>query len=436
MRQRNEGQALGAQPDKERPNRAAQIVGQDAESGGPACMPTAAVGLGVPLWLLVLVTLSGTMAMHIFVPALPVAGTALHAPAASMQQTITWYVIGLAAGQLVYGPVSDAWGRRPALLLGLGLYLSASVVALCAPSLPWLLGARLVQALGGAAGITLGRAIVRDIAPPDRVTKDLALLNLLTLVGPGLAPIVGSYLAEHLGWRSIYLFLVCMGAAMVLCTWRMLPETNLQRRSMALGSIARDYRSLLGTPRFAGFMLGGACSTTALYPYLATAPYIVHEQLGYPIAMVGWFAAITIVGASLGTMVTRRLGGRYTAERFLFVGGLIGLSMAALLLAVQLAGLLNGPALAAITLVMTFGAGLASPAALARALTSVPWLTGAAAGLYGFGQMAMGALGTKLVGYGQDPAVACAVAQIGILSLALCSYRFAAAHPVRQAPGR
>ncbi|MDR3004965.1 MAG: hypothetical protein LBV14_12105, partial [Acidovorax sp.] len=99
MRQRNEGQALGAQPDKERPNRAAQIVGQDAESGGPACVPAAAVGLGVPLWLLVLVTLSGTMAMHIFVPALPVAGTALHAPAASMQQTITWYVIGLAAGQ-------------------------------------------------------------------------------------------------------------------------------------------------------------------------------------------------------------------------------------------------------------------------------------------------------------------------------------------------
>lgn len=389
--------------------------------------------MGVPLWLLVLVTLSGTMAMHIFVPALPVAGAALQAEPASMQQTITWYVIGLALGQLVYGPVSDAWGRRPALLLGLGLYLSASVVALCAPSLPWLLGARLVQALGGAAGITLGRAIVRDIAAPDRVTKDLALLNLLTLVGPGLAPIVGSYLAEHLGWRSIYLFLVCMGSAMVWCTWRMLPETNRQRRPMAVGGIARDYRSLLGTPRFAGFMLGGACSTTALYPYLATAPYIVHGQLGYPIAMVGWFAALTIVGASLGTLVTRRLGGRYAAERFLFVGGGISLSMAALLLLVQLAGWLDGPMLAGITLVMTFGAGLSSPAALARALLAVPWLTGAAAGLYGFAQMAMGALGTLLVGYGQDPAIACALTQMGMLALALGCYRWAAAHPVRQA---
>ncbi|MDH0050116.1 multidrug effflux MFS transporter [Comamonas terrigena] len=386
--------------------------------------------LTAPLWLLVLVTLSGTMAMHIFVPALPVAGSALHAPAASMQQTITLYVIGLALGQLVYGPVSDTWGRRPALLVGLGLYLSASVVALCAPTLEWLLAARLVQALGGAAGITLGRAIVRDIAPPERVTKDLALLNLLTLVGPGLAPIVGSYLAEHFGWRAIYLFLVGMGVAMVLCTWRMLPETNRQRRPLAIAGIARDYRTLLCTPRFAGFMLGGACSTTALYPYLATAPYIVHGQLGYPIAMVGWFAAATIVGASLGTLVTRRLAGRYPAERFLYVGGGIGLTMAFALLVVQLAGWLNGPILVAVTLVMTLGAGMSSPAALSRGLSAVPWLTGSAAGLYGFGQMAMGALGTKLVGYGDNPVVACAVTQICIIGLALASYRFAASQPV------
>ena len=177
-------------------------------------------------------------------------------------------------------------------------------------------------------------------------------------------------------------------------------------------------------------MLGGACSTTALYPYLATAPYIVHEQLGYPIAMVGWFAAATIVGASLGTLVTRRLAGRYPAERFLYVGGGIGLSMAFALLVVQLAGWLNGPILVAVTLVMTLGAGMSSPAALSRGLSAVPWLTGSAAGLYGFGQMAMGALGTKLVGYGDNPAVACAVTQICIIGLALASYRFAASQPV------
>jgi len=379
-----------------------------------------------PMWLLVLVTLSGTMAMHIFVPALPIAGAALGAAPAGMQQTITLYVLGLALGQLVYGPLSDTLGRRPTLLVGLGLYLSASVLALCAPSLQWLVVARLLQALGGAAGITLGRAIVRDTSAPDRVTKDLALLNLLTLVGPGLAPVVGAYLADHFGWRAIYLFLVGMGCIMLGCAWRLLPETHVLRRPLAVKAIALDYRRLLEQPRFVAFMLGGACSSTALYPYLATSSYIVHEQLGLPISDVGWFAASTIVGASLGTLATRRLAGRLPNAYFLYAGAGLGLAMATLLLLVQLMGWLTAPWLLAITITMTFGAGLASPAALSSALSCAPGLVGAAAGLYGFGQMAMGAIGTQLVGYGSVPAVACAVTQMCITGLALASYRFAA----------
>lgn len=392
----------------------------------------AGASVQAPLWVLVLVTLSGTMAMHIFVPALPVAGEALGAEPSGMQQTITLYVIGLALGQLIYGPVSDTWGRRPALLVGLSLYFSASVLALFAPSLQWLVAARLLQALGGAAGITLGRAIVRDIAPPDRVTRDLALLNLLTLVGPGLSPIVGAYLADHFGWRAIYVFLVCIGSAMLFCAWKLLPETNLNRRPLAITRIALDYGSLLANPRFAAFMLGGACSSTALYPYLATAPYIVHEQLGVPIRYVGWFAASTIVGAGLGTFLTRKLAGRWPAERFLYIGSGLGLGLATLFLCIQALGWLSAPLLLALMVVMTFGAGMASPAALSRALgATTPALAGTAAGLYGFAQMAMGAVGTMLVGFGEVPALACAVTQICITGLALSSYRFAAACPVK-----
>lgn len=392
----------------------------------------AGASVQAPLWVLVLVTLSGTMTMHIFVPALPVAGEALGAEPSGMQQTITLYVIGLALGQLIYGPVSDTWGRRPALLVGLSLYFSASVLALFAPSLQWLVAARLLQALGGAAGITLGRAIVRDIAPPDRVTRDLALLNLLTLVGPGLSPIVGAYLADHFGWRAIYVFLVCIGSAMLFCAWKLLPETNLNRRPLAITRIALDYGSLLANPRFAAFMLGGACSSTALYPYLATAPYIVHEQLGLPIRYVGWFAASTIVGAGLGTFLTRKLAGRWPAERFLYIGSGLGLGLATLFLCIQALGWLSAPLLLALMVVMTFGAGMASPAALSRALgATTPALAGTAAGLYGFAQMAMGAVGTMLVGFGEVPALACAVTQICITGLALSSYRFAAACPVK-----
>lgn len=378
-----------------------------------------------PMWLLVLVTLSGTMAMHIFVPALPLAGVDLRASPAGMQQTITYYVLGLAFGQLIYGPVSDTIGRRPTLLAGLGLYLCASIVALFAPSLEWLLAARMAQALGGAAGITLGRSIVRDTAAPERVTSDLALLNLLTLVGPGLSPIVGSFLADQFGWRAIYVFLVGIASLMVYCAWRMLPETNPQRQSLEVVKIARDYGRLLGSRRYLGFMLGGACSTTALYPYLATSAYIVHGQLGLPVWQIGWFASVTIVGASLGTMITRRLAGSVRPEIFLNTGAGLSLAMAVLLLLVQLGGWLDAPLLIGITFMLTVGAGLASPAALSRSISAVPGLTGAAAGLYGCGQMAMGALGTKLVGYGSNPTIACAVVQILITCTALGAYRVA-----------
>lgn len=383
-----------------------------------------------PLWLLVLVTLSGTTAMHIFMPALPLAGSDLQASPASMQQTITLYILGLAFGQLIYGPISDTIGRRPTLLVGLAIYLVSSIFALMAPTLEWLLIARLAQALGGAAGITLGRAIVRDTSTPERATKDLALLNLLTLVGPGLAPVLGSFLAEHFGWRAIYVFLVAIASVMVLCAWRLLPETHHQRSPLAFGRIARDYGQLLGNRRFVGFMVGGGCSSTALYPYLATSPYIVHGQLNLAISQIGWFAAVTIAGASVGSMLTRRLVGLLRLEIFLFLGAGLGLTMAVTLLGVQSMGWLTAPLLVAITFTLTMGSGMASPAALARALSVTPELTGSAAGLYGFNQMAMGALGTKLVGYGSDPAIACAWVQILLLVVTLIAFRVAVAKPV------
>ena len=364
---------------------------------------------GAPLWLLVLVTLSGTMAMHIFVPALPVAGAALGASPSSMQQTITLYVLGLAFGQLIYGPISDAAGRRPALLAGLAMYLTASVAALLADSVAVLSAARLMQAIGGAAGLSLGRAIVRDTAGPGRITKDLALLNLLALVGPGLSPVLGAYLAGHFGWRAIYVFLVAFGcAALLLAAWR-LPETNHQRRPLQLGSIAGGYFVLLRHRRFACFALGGALSTTLLYPYLATVAYIVHEQLGLPIHTVGWFAAVTIAGAGLGTLLTRRLS--TPIQSFLAIGAGLQIAMATVFAAVYVLGALNTGWLVAVTVFMAMGAGMASPAAMTGALNAMPSLSGSAAGVYGFSQMAVGALCTYLVGFGEDPALSCALTQ-------------------------
>ena len=175
-----------------------------------------------PLWLLALITFSGTLGMHIFVPGLPYAAKDLGASIGEMQMTVSLYILGLALGQLVYGPVSDRFGRRPTLMVGLALYTAAGLAAALAPHAQALIAARLFQAFGGCAGMVLGRAIVRDTSAPEHAARRIALLSVVVSAGPGAAPLVGAALASLLGWRSIFYALCILGITNFLCCWRLL----------------------------------------------------------------------------------------------------------------------------------------------------------------------------------------------------------------------
>ena len=153
----------------------------------------------VPLWLLGLFTLSGTLGMHIFVPALPAAAKDLHATPAALELTISLYILGLAVGQLVYGPASDRFGRRPTLLVGLSIFTIASVAALFAPDTNTLILARFFQAIGGCSGLVLARAIIRDTSQAHEAARRLALTNLLVTAGPAVAPLIGGGAQRPLG---------------------------------------------------------------------------------------------------------------------------------------------------------------------------------------------------------------------------------------------
>ena len=182
--------------------------------------------MSAPLWLLTLITFSGTLAMHIFVPALPEAARDLGASVGGMQMTVSVYIMGLAVGQLAYGPLSDRFGRRPVLMAGLTLYALAGLAAAFAPDVHSLIVARLLQALGGCAGLVIGRAIVRDTALPQEAARRLAMMNLMVAIGPGAAPLVGGALASSLGWRSIFFALALLGIVNLLFSWRLLPESK------------------------------------------------------------------------------------------------------------------------------------------------------------------------------------------------------------------
>src|ERR1700684_1149333 len=164
-----------------------------------------------PFLLLVALTACGTMGMHVIIPALPATARALHMSISTTQLTITLYLVGLAFGQLFYGPVSDRFGRRPVLLVGLTLFTAASVLTACAPNAGVLIGSRILQSIGGCAGLVLGRAAVRDAATPDKAAGQLAMLTLVMSVVPALAPAVGGYLTAYVHWRGRYVVFGAMG---------------------------------------------------------------------------------------------------------------------------------------------------------------------------------------------------------------------------------
>jgi DHA1 family bicyclomycin/chloramphenicol resistance-like MFS transporter len=362
----------------------------------------------VPLWLLGLFTFTGPVGMHIFVPALPAAGKDLHATPAALELTISLYILGLAVGQLVYGPASDRFGRRPALLVGLLIFTLASVAALFAPDTHTLIIARFFQALGGCSGLALARAIIRDTSQAHEAARRLALTNLLVTAGPAVAPLIGAALSSFWGWRTILMGLSALGAANFVLAWRILPETRPEARLASASRYARDYFGLIRSRQFLGYAIGGACATTSLYAFIACAPFIFVDRLHVPSASVGLYLALLVSGLWLGSLLASRLIGRFSLVRFLVVANALSVVAAAAFLAMVIADRATLVRMVGTMFAFSVGVGAAAPAALVQAISVNPRVTGTASGLYGSIQMAVGAALVALVGLGADPALASA----------------------------
>ncbi|PWR25619.1 multidrug effflux MFS transporter [Zavarzinia aquatilis] len=380
---------------------------------------------GTPLWLLALLTFSGTLAMHIFVPALPRAGGELGASPSTMQLTISLYILGLAFGQLFYGPLADRLGRRPVLMAGLVLYTLAGLGAALAPDAEALIAARLFQALGGCAGLVLGRAIVRDLSTGSDAARRMALMNLMVVIGPGVAPLVGGLLSEAVGWRAVLWSLCGLGLTNLVLSWRLLPEPPRAAAGDA-AQVLRNYLGLLRSPAFLGYALGGACATTSMYAYVAAAPYIYVHELGRPDVEVGIYLALLIFGIWTGSILASFLATRIAPRRMLAYGNGLSLLAAVAALGMVLAGAVTVPALVGLMFCFTFGMGVASPAAMTQAVSVDPRAVASASGLYGFVQMAVGALCSALAGVGSSPVLAATIVLSVAGVVAQVSFRLAA----------
>jgi DHA1 family bicyclomycin/chloramphenicol resistance-like MFS transporter len=349
-----------------------------------------------PFALIVAITACGTLGMHLIIPALPDTAQALRVSPAAIQLSITLYLIGLAVGQLVYGPISDRFGRRPVLLVGLGLFTLAGIATTVAPNAWLLVVARILQSIGACAGLVLGRAIVRDSATPDRAAAQLAMLTLVMSAAPAIAPVLGGYATAWFGWRAAFALLAIVGGVTLVLAVLLLPETGAvqssSRASMLLGSLR-----LLRSRAFRGYIIGGACTTTSFYAFMAASPFILVDLLHEPTERVGLYYLLLMAGVAAGSLTANRVAGRIRPAVALRIANSIAILGAACFMAADLSGVLTVVTVIAPVVVFMVGAGMASPFALSGAVSVNPHAIGSASGLYGFTQMAYGALCTIVV---------------------------------------
>ena len=358
-----------------------------------------------PYVILVAISAVGPLALNIFVPSMPGLQGEFGVSYGVVQLTLTLYIIGMAVCQLGYGPLSDRFGRRPVLLAGMALFVVASVLAAFATSISMLIAARLLQAIGGASGLVLSRAIVRDLYDRDRSASVLGYITMAFVVAPMLAPTVGGLLDQVAGWRAIFVLLALLGAVALAATWIKLPETNRNLApAIRLAGLATGYMSLLRMPSYLayGFTLG--FSSAVFFAFVAGAPYVMVVVLGFqPLDYGLWFIMVSL-GYMFGNFLSGRYSQRLGTDRMVTIGNLFTLAAGLAGLGAALAGAISPLTLFLPMLFAALGNGLTIPNATAGAISVNASMVGTAAGLAGFLQMGIGAGSAQLVGILQDGA--------------------------------
>lgn len=280
----------------------------------------------------------GPLAVDLYLPAFPAMAASFATDTEHVQLSLSVYFLGLAIGQVFYGPVADRFGRRKPLLFGIGLFTLASLACALAPTLEWLLAARFAQALGGCAGMVVNRAVVRDLCSPIESARVFSKLMLVMGVAPILAPLVGGWLMLLGGWQSIFGFLTLFSAAFLLLVWLRLPETlpaggPRSQLSSALGRYGR----LLREPEFMFHALTGGLAMAGMFAYIAGSPFVFIQLYGVPAEHYGWLFGLNSAGFILAAQFNGRLLRRRTPLQLLrsttlvFMGGTLLLPLIALL---------------------------------------------------------------------------------------------------------
>jgi DHA1 family bicyclomycin/chloramphenicol resistance-like MFS transporter len=340
------------------------------------------------------------LSIDMYLPGLPAIAREFRSDTAAAQQTLAIFFLGLALGQVLYGPLSDRLGRRPPLLFGCALYALAALGCALSASLQALVALRLVQALGGCAGIVIGRSVVRDLFDQRESARMYSFLMLVMGLAPITAPLIGGQVLVAFGWRAIFLILSGFGLTCLALVLFGLRETlPAERRTRAgLAAALRAYGGLLADGRFMGYALAGGLASGAMFAYIAGSPFVFIELNGVPPERYGLLFGANALGLILASQCNRWLLARYHGGQILTAALAVTAGSGLLLATITAAGVGGFAGMLALLFCCIASTGLVQPNATAAAMAPYGRRAGSAAALLGAVQFAIGAGAGALVG--------------------------------------
>lgn len=394
------------------------------------------------LMTLILGTLTALapLSMDMYLPALPEVAGSLGSTTSQVQLTLTACLAGMALGQLVVGPLSDALGRRRPLLVGMCVFVLATVACAVAPDTPTLVAFRLVQGLAGAAGIVVARAVVRDLYSGLDMARFFSTLMLVSGVAPIAAPLIGGQILRFTAWRGVFVVLAGIAVAITVVVALWLEETlpPERRHSGGLGETLRTMRGLVRDTRFTGYVLTGGFAFGALFSYIAGSPFVVQDVYGASPQTFSLLFGVNSVGlVAMGQLNGKVLVGRVPLDRVLGIGLGVGL-LAAGALTAMVCGMFGEVGLTPVAtalFVLMSSMGVTLPNTNALALNRAAHAAGSAAALLGTVPFLIGAVASPLVGlWGEHTPVPMALVMLASGTVAIALF-LVLCRPWRKDPG-
>ena len=340
----------------------------------------------------------GPAAMQILLPALPVIKDTFQVSNDVAQLTLSLSMFAIAIGTLIYGPLSDKYGRRVIMLLGLVITIAGSIFCFLATSIELLILGRFIQSFGGAAGLVLARAIVRDVYEAEDAARVIATLVMVMVVIPMLSPALGGELMDQFGWQSVFIAIAFFGILTLLFSISYLPETLKEPTPFeGVGAVLVTFISLFKSPAFCGYAFCVTFVSVVFFSFISAAPEIMVSVLDRPPTEYGYYFIMIPLGFMSGNYVTRYFGRSIELNRMITWGAsitIVGIALAFILLSL---GIKHPLALFVPIAIAISGNGITLPNAMAAAINEFPNLAGSASGLTGFLQMAFSAVAAQVV---------------------------------------